>query len=453
MLPYTPLHYLILQEGFLALVLTSGNMSEEPIAIDNGEAFARLGDIADYFLVHNRDIHVRNDDSVVRVVGEKVRIIRRSRGYVPLPVPLDRTIRPTLGCGPFLANTVCLGKGDRAFLSQHLGDLENLETFESFQSTIEHIKGLFKIDPEVVAYDLHPDYLSTRYGMSRGVSQKVGVQHHHAHIASCMAENGISGDVIGLALDGTGYGTDGTVWGGEILVADFHRFERIGHLEKISLPGGDAAVHEPWRMALAYLQQAFGEGLFDLPIEFVRRLDPDRARTILLMIERGVNTPQTSSCGRLFDGVAALLGLRQRVSYRGQAAVELEAQMGDDGGCYPVEVREKRHGLTIPQVPIIRAVVSDLLDGIDPRIISRRFHNTLVRVLADTCILVRESRGLNRVALSGGVFQNAFLLEGLERILLDLGFEVYTHSLVPANDGGISLGQVMVANAVLDGLQ
>jgi len=450
MLPYTPLHYMILQEGFLALVLTSGNISEEPIAIDNGEAFRRLSGIADYFLVHNRDIYLRNDDSVVRVVGEKVRMIRRSRGYVPVPIVLDRAIRPTLACGPFLANTVCLAKGKNAFLSQHVGDMENLETFESFEKTIEHLKAILEIDPHLIAYDLHPDYFSTQYATDQTGMRKIGVQHHHAHIASCMAEHGISGPVIGLAMDGTGYGTDGTIWGGEILLADFHCFERVGHFLNVSLPGGDAAVREPWRMALAYLHHAFGKRLFDLPIEFVKRLDPRKAKIILTMIEKNLNSPQTSSCGRLFDGVAALLGLRDRASYRGQAAVELEMEMGDGEGYYSVVIGEGKPGLIIPQAPIIRGVIADLIDGVDRRAISRKFHNTLVRVFADACIKLRHGRKLNRVVLSGGVFQNGFLLGELEKILLESGFEVYTHSLVPANDGGISLGQAVVANAIVD---
>jgi hydrogenase maturation protein HypF len=452
MLPYTPLHSLILQEGFLALVLTSGNISEEPIAIDNEEAFRRLSGVADYFFVHNRDIYLRNDDSVVRVVGEKVRMIRRSRGYIPVPVSLNRDIRPTLACGPFLANTVCLGKERNAFLSQHVGDLENLETLEAFEKTVDHLKSILEIDPEVIAYDLHPDYLSTRYALNREGLTKVGVQHHHAHIASCMAEHGVSGPVIGLAMDGTGYGTDGTIWGGEILLADFHAFERLGHLQGVPLPGGEAAIREPWRMALAYLYQAFGKGLFDLPIEFVRRLDQGQATIIITMIEKDLNSPRTSSCGRLFDGVAALLGLRDRASYRGQAAVELEMEVGEGEGYYSVEIPGEGE-LIISQNPIIRGIVSDLLRGEGRKTISRKFHNTLVGAFADACIRIRHHRMLNRVVLSGGVFQNGFLLGELEKILLDSEFEVYTHSLVPANDGGISLGQAMVANAVLDGVK
>jgi hydrogenase maturation protein HypF len=450
MLPYTPLHSLILKGGFLALVMTSGNISEGPIAIDNEEAFWRLSGIADYLLVHNRDIYLRNDDSVVRVLSGKVRMIRRSRGFVPVPIALNRTMRPTLACGPFLANTVCLTKGKNAFLSQHVGDLENLETFESFERTIEHLKAVLEIDPHVVAYDLHPDYFSTQYATKQRGSKRIGVQHHHAHIASCMAEHGISGPVIGLAMDGTGYGTDGTIWGGEILLADFPSFERVGHFQNVSLPGGEAAIREPWRMALAYLHHAFGKGLFELPLEFVGRLDPKKATIILTMIEKNLNSPQTSSCARLFDGVSALLGLRDRASYRGQAAVELEMDMGDGEGYYSVEIGQNKEGLIVPHAPIIRGVVSDLIDGVDRETTSRKFHNTLVRVFVDACVMLRNGRKLNRVVLSGGVFQNVFLLDQLERILADMGFEVYAHSLVPTNDGGISLGQAMVANAILD---
>jgi len=285
----------------------------------------------------------------------------------------------------------------------------------------------------VIAYDLHP------------------VQHHHAHIASCMAEHGISGPVIGLAMDGTGYGTDGTVWGGEFLVADFDGFERAGHFQNVSLPGGEAAIHEPWRMALAYLHRAFGKDLFDLPIEFVEHLDRKKATIILAMIERDLNCPQTSSCGRLFDGVSALLGLRDRASYRGQAAVELEMGIGHGEGYYPVVIQEEKPGFIIPCGPFIQGVITDLIEGLGRGTISRRFHNTLVRIFVDACIKLRNGRTLNRVVLSGGVFQNAFLLGQLEEILADLGFEAYTHSSVPTNDGGISLGQAMVANAILDG--
>ena len=449
MLPYTPLHHLILGEEFPALVMTSGNISDEPIALENDEAFRRLAGIADAFLVHDRDIYLRNDDSVVRVVGGRARLMRRSRGYVPAPIALSLPLAPTLACGPFLKNTVCLAKGENAFLSQHVGNLENLESFDFFEMTVEHLRTILEIEPEVIAHDLHPDYFSTRYALGRKGLRQVGVQHHHAHIASCMAENGVSGTLIGLAMDGTGYGTDGTMWGGEVLVADLGRFERAGHFQYAPMPGGEAAVKEPWRMALAYLYQAFGRDLLKLPIEFVRGLDHDKTNMILTMIDRSVNCPETSSCGRLFDGVAALVGLRDRVSYEGQAAVELEMEMADGDEFYPVRIAGEET-LIIQHDPIIRGVASDLAAGVDRGTISRKFHNTLVRALAEVCTRLRQARRLDRVALSGGVFQNVFLLGTLEETLLDLGFEVYTHSRVPANDGGISLGQAVVANAVLE---
>jgi hydrogenase maturation protein HypF len=450
MLPYTPLHHLLLQQGFLALVLTSGNISDEPIVMHNQEALDRLSGVADCFLIHDRGISVRNDDSVVRVVDGKIRMVRRARGYAPLPVFLRHALRPTLACGSLLANTICLVRANRAFLSQHIGDLENLEAYQVFTETIEHMKRIFEIDPDVIAHDLHPDYLSTQYAVSQKGIRKIGVQHHHAHIVSCMAECGISGPVIGLAMDGTGYGTDGTSWGGEILVADVHDFERIGHFEGVPLPGGDAAVREPWRMAVSYLHQTFGADLFDLSIPFVKNLDLTRAHLVVDMIEKHINTPQTSSCGRLFDGIAALVGLRNRVSYRAQAAIELEMAIGEGDGDYPTSLNEEQGKIIIPTTAIVRGVVSDLIAGVDRQTISRKFHTTLIRVFAQACVEVRNRRTLNRVVLSGGVFQNAFLLSTLETALLDLDFEVYTHSLVPTHDGGIALGQAVVANALLD---
>jgi hydrogenase maturation protein HypF len=450
MLPYTPLHDLLLQQGFLAVVLTSANISDEPIVIDNEEAFERLSGVADCFLTHNRGISARNDDSVVRIVNQKTRMVRRARGYAPLPVFLTHTLRPTLGCGSFLANAICLVRANKAFLSQHIGDLEKLETYQAFIETVEHMKRIFEIVPEVIAHDLHPDYPSTRYALRQEDVRKIGVQHHHAHIVSCMAECNVSGPVIGLAMDGTGYGTDGTIWGGEILVADFHGFDRIGHFETVPLPGGDAAVREPWRMAVSYLHQTFGTNLFDLPIPFVKNLDRGRAHLVVDMIEKEINAPRTSSCGRLFDSVAALVGLRDHVSYRAQAAIELEMEIGDGDGNYAIPLREEEGKIIIPQKAIVRGVVSDLVIGVDRQTISRKFHNTLVRGFSQTCVEVRNRRRLNRVVLSGGVFQNAFLLSTLEKALLNLDFEVYTHSLVPTHDGGIALGQAVVANAVLD---
>jgi hydrogenase maturation protein HypF len=459
-LPYTPLHHVLLRKSKLrALVMTSGNLSEEPIAIANDEAIARLGQLADAFLVHNREILIRSDDSVVRRVGGRTRQLRRSRGYVPAPVFLHREFPAVLAVGGELKNTVCVLKGRQAFLSQHVGDLENAEAFGFFRETIEHMQSILEIRPPLLAYDLHPDYFSTRWALAQTGVTAIGVQHHHAHIASCMAENHLDGRVIGIALDGTGYGTDGCVWGGEVLVADYTGFTRAAHLAYVPMPGAAAAIREPWRMAVSYLASHFGEKFADAPIEFTRWLDLRKANTLLIMMKENINSPLTSSCGRLFDAVAALIGVRRSVNYEGQAAIELEAAMGDcsDTVAYPVEFR--RAGLLgeaagvppkdacweIGTRPMFDAIVRDLEASVAVPVISRRFHNGIVEAFARAAELVRDQSALHRVCLSGGSFQNAFLLEQLTRRLAASGFDVYSHSEVPAGDGGLSLGQAVVA--------
>ena len=346
MLPYTPLHYLLMQGPLKALVMTSGNISEEPINIDNQEAFKHLEGIADYFLVHNRDIYLRSDDSLIKVIDDLPRQIRRSRGYVPVPVflPDEMSKMPSiLAVGGELKNTICITKENRAFLSQHVGDMENLETFEFFRLTVSHLKGILEIRPKLLAHDLHPDYLSTKFAREQKEIPTVAIQHHHAHIVSCLAENGIQGPVIGLALDGTGYGADRQIWGGEILLADLTSYTRAAHFEYVPLPGGDAAAKFPWRMALSYLYRSFGENLFNLPIKFVRDLDRQDAEIVLQMITKKVNSPFTSSCGRLFDAISSLVGLRQRIAYEGQAAVELEmCQSQSEKGKYPWRIEKKK---------------------------------------------------------------------------------------------------------------
>ena len=451
MLPYTPLHYLLVDSDLAALVMTSGNTSQEPIAIDNADAFNRLGSIADFFLIHNRDIYLRVDDSIVRHIHAKTRMIRHARGYAPSPIYLKRSFPQILACGAETANTVCLTKGTHAFISQHIGDLTNLDSLNSFEHTISHLKQIFDIDPELVAYDLHPDYLSTKFAHQETGVKKVGVQHHHAHIASCMTEHGIAEPVIGLAFDGTGYGTDGRIWGGEILLSRLDRFDRLAHFDYMPMPGGNAAVKEPWRMAVSYLHHAFGERLWDLKLPLFRDIEKRKIQFILDMIEKGVNCPETSSLGRLFDGVSALLGIRYRVSYEGQAAVELEtAATGSDGESYPFEFKKEKKTYQIPVWPIIRAVVDDMHQGIPAGDISLRFHRTLIRLFSDLCSVLREDIGCNRAVLSGGVFQNAILLSGLSEILQENGFKVYSHSKVPSNDGGISFGQAAVAAAIYE---
>lgn len=447
-LPYTPLHHLLLSGGrFSALVMTSGNLSEEPIAIGNDEAASRLHGLADYFLVHNREILLRSDDSVVRIVAGRTRQLRRSRGYVPCPVFLHKDVQPILAVGGELKNTICLTRGSHAFLSQHIGDLENLESYRFFEEAVSHLQKILEIEPQIIAHDLHPNYFSTQWALQKTGVRLVGVQHHHAHVAACMAEDHLDGQVIGIALDGTGYGTDGKIWGAEVLVADYCDFERAAHLSYVPMPGGEAAIREPWRMALAYLWQHFGDALWDLHIPFVEQLDWRRAEIILRMIAGGVNAPRTSSCGRLFDAVAALSGIRRQVNYEAQAAIELEMAIkdSDDETAYPFQLVAEESGWRIATRPLFEALVLDLQEETPARSISRRFHNGLVEIFTRLSVLLRDRTSLNRVCLSGGTFQNVYLLEHLTRRLEENGFQVFTHAEVPAGDGGLSLGQAMIA--------
>ncbi|MGD8974507.1 MAG: carbamoyltransferase HypF [Desulfobacterales bacterium] len=448
MLPYTPLHYMLLKHGFKALVMTSGNLSEEPIAIDNDDAFQRLADIADYFLIHNRDIYLRSDDSIVRHSAGSKRFIRRSRGYVPIPVFLKHKISSVLACGAELKNTVCLTKGDRAFLSQHIGDLENMATYDFFEHTINHLKRILDISPEIIACDMHPNYLSTQFAEKQQNIEKISVQHHHAHIVSCMAENKLDGPVVGLSFDGTGFGTDGAIWGGEVLIVEEHNFERAGHLRYVPMPGSTAAIKEPWRMAVSYLKDSFGKDFNNLNLPGLKEIESEKLTVVSEMITKGVNSPLTSSLGRLFDGVAAICGVRNQANFEGQAAMELEMlAVESDGLCYDYDW-ETADVLRILPAPIIRGVVTDILNKVPIGEISARFHQTLIHLFANLCEVIRSDRGLNRVVLSGGCFQNSILLSGMLRVLQSNQFEVFTHEQVPTNDGGIAMGQAVVAAAI-----
>ena len=450
MLPYTPLHYLILNHGFTALVMTSANLSEEPIAIDNDDAFERLADIADTYLIHNRDIYLRSDDSIVRHTAGHTRYIRRSRGFVPIPVFLNHTVPSILACGAELKNTICITKDDKAFISQHIGDLENLATLDFFELTVAHLQRILEISPEIIACDMHPDYLSTQYAKEQQNMQKVEVQHHHAHIVSCMAEHKLDGEVIGLSFDGTGYGADGALWGGEVLVAEAHHFERVAHLAYVPMPGGAAAIKEPWRMAVSYLHNAFGDDFRDLDLPILKQADPQKLKIIVEMILKGVNSPQTSSLGRLFDGVAAIIGIRQQVNFEGQAAMELEMLAADDADSMYDFEWVSGDAFKIFPAPIIRGVVRDLQNGLSTAEIGAKFHKTIVALFAEVCTSVRNESDLNRVVLSGGCFQNSILLAGLIQKLESRNFQVFTHRQVPANDGGISLGQALVAASIVN---
>ncbi|MFA5872822.1 MAG: carbamoyltransferase HypF [Anaerolineales bacterium] len=482
MLPYTPLHYLLLtiddgpqtassivNRPLSALVMTSGNLSEEPIATGNDEVRERLSTLADAFLMHNRDIHTRCDDSVVRALGDQelgneetelpnhlipdylfpIYFLRRSRGYAPDSLQLPFEVPSILATGPELKNTYCLTRERYAFLSHHIGDMENYETLRAFEDGITHFERLFRIQPEAIAYDLHPNYLSTRYALERAERENlpaIGVQHHHAHIAACMADNGMDGSrpVIGLAFDGTGYGDDGAIWGGEFLVADYAGYERKFHLAYFPLPGGDAAIKRPARTALALLWSLGLE--WDEELAPARELCYEDRMALRVQLERGLNTPQTSSLGRLFDAAAALAGVRQKVNYEAQAAIEFESALDKtESGAYRFEVQNE----TVDARPAITALLADIHSGARPCVVSARFHNGIADMVRRACGQIRRETGLKEIALSGGVWQNMALLERAVRGLRADGFVVYIQRQIPANDGGLSLGQALVGAARL----
>jgi hydrogenase maturation protein HypF len=465
MLPYTPLHYLLFSDSpaepseFPALVMTSGNLSEEPIVISNAEAMRQLHGVADFFLLHNRDIWTRVDDSVVRTFEDQPRVLRRSRGFVPQAIDLGIEMSELLAFGGELKNTFCLTKSRYAILSQHIGDLENYETMQFFEETLARMLHLFRVSPQAVAYDLHPGYWSTRMASASPIERKIAVQHHHAHIASCMAENHLRGQVIGVAFDGTGYGTDGKIWGGEFLVADFAHFSRRAHLRYVPLPGGDAGVRQPWRMALSYLRDAFGP---QIPAALLRfpGVTEKQIGLVDTMLGRQIQTVETSSCGRLFDAVAAMLGIASEVTFEGQAAIALETAAvratrqprNLDAECYEFAIQpadSPTESMILDLRPAIRAIATDATRGDPSGTISAKFHNTLAAAIVEVCTHIRQSDGLERVCLSGGTFQNLYLLERTIVELRRRGFTPYLHALVPANDGGIALGQAVIANELL----
>ena len=455
MLPYTPLHHLLLREVGLPLVMTSGNISEEPIAKDNNEAIRRLSGIADYFLAHNRDIYARYDDSVTFVEKGVAQLTRRARSYAPYPIHLNFKTKQVLGCGAEEKNTFCLTKDNYAFISQHIGDMENLETLEHFENTLALYKKLFRIEPETIAYDLHPEYLSTKYALELSSQfshlELVPVQHHHAHIVSCMVDNAVDSHVIGVALDGTGYGSDKRIWGGEFLVVDYKSFHRMGHLEYLPLPGGAAAIRRPYRTALGYLLKLLGENSLNRKLAFLKQVDTVEIGLIKQQIQTGLNSPLASSMGRLFDAVSALVGIRGEIDYEGQAAVELEMtaydaldKVGNKG--YPYSIIESDGVNIIQLTELFSAIVKDLYQGMSKATISARFHNTVAQMICEMCQLTAKRTGINQIALSGGVFQNRLLLRKVIPLLESASFSVLTHKHVPCNDGGISLGQAIIAN-------
>jgi hydrogenase maturation protein HypF len=466
MLPYTPLHYLLFSQmdhfpdsRYSVLVMTSANFSGNPILTDNQEVRDFLKNIADAFLFHDRDIHIHCDDTVTRIPSKLADEItgsypsRRSRGYAPHPIKLPQNSSSILGVGGELKNTFCLTKEDYGFLSQHIGDLKNFETLTSFERSITHFEGLFRITPELITYDLHPDYLSTRYALDRGTNTgipTIPIQHHHAHIASCLADNLYHGEepVIGIAFDGIGYGEDGLIWGGEILVADFHRFTRAGQLLNFPLPGGDKAIREPWRMALSVLhtlglpweqENSAVKHAFSIEnqIPGVSPLD-----VLSNQLNTGTNAPLTSSMGRLFDAISALLGVCQVITYEGQAAIELEALADpDEEGVYAYEITPEN--ILDPRL-MIQNILEDQKNGLSIPTISGRFHNSISEMVLDISVRLREEYQLNRVALSGGVWQNMTLMNKTFKKLNSANFKIFIHQQVPANDGGLALGQAAI---------
>ncbi|MGA1792084.1 MAG: carbamoyltransferase HypF, partial [bacterium] len=456
MLPYTPLHVLLLQEGFIALVMTSGNLTDEPIAIGNQEAIETLSGIADYFILHNRDILVRCDDSVVMPIEGKPYIVRRSRGYAPLPIRLSCSFEPVLGLGGQMKNSLCVIRDNQAFLSQHIGDLDTPGGRGFFEEALKRTQEIAGVSPQIVAHDLHPDYFTTRIVDEMQEKTAYAIQHHHAHMVSCMADNRLEGPVVGLIFDGTGYGRDGKIWGGEVLVGDALSFDRAAHLSEFPLPGGEAAILNPWRIAAGILYQYMeGDTLPEISRFMDRIFTKDRQLVeicpmIRQMIRKGINTPITTSMGRLFDAVSALLGFHGRISYEGQAAIELEyfASLSKDAEAYPVVISQEGFPWRMEISPVIHAVMRETQEGIPREMISRRFHNTMVQMACRIALLCSERFEMNRVVLSGGCFQNRLLLEGIFHGLCKSGMQVYMHQHVPTNDGGISLGQAVCAGAL-----
>jgi hydrogenase maturation protein HypF len=446
-LPYMPAHYLLFEKlKTQAFVLTSGNLADEPIIIDDLKALNIFGKITDAVVTYNREIFNRTDDSVIRFINGKERIFRRSRGYAPSPVKLPFDVNGILATGAELSNCFCIGKGNRAFLSQHIGDLKNYETYEFYTETIERFKKIFRFTPHLIAADMHPDYLSTRYAEQQGIDC-IKIQHHHAHIVACMAEYGLKDKVIGVCFDGTGYGTDGNIWGGEFLIADYCNFKRYTHFDYLPLPGGDKAVRENWRTGISLLYKTFGNDMVDLDIPFIRNMDKKLLLKIIGSIEKKINVPLSSGCGRLFDGIAAITGVCSGARFHAEAPMKLEsAVMPGIKEYYEVALTS-----TIRFESMIKQIVSDVQNNISANIISARFHNTIIWTIFETVKRIRKETGLSQIVLSGGSFQNKYLTENVISMLSGAGMEVYLAAKVPYNDGGIALGQLVVAAKLREG--
>lgn len=440
-LPYMPFHHLLFERiQQPALILTSGNIAEEPIVIDNQQAHSVLSAISDAVLTYNRDIYNRVDDSVLQIVNDKPRILRRSRGFVPAPVKLPFDVNGIFAAGAELVNCFCIGKGKQAYLSQHIGDLKNMETFDFYKEAIERFKNIFRIKPRIAVSDMHPDYLSTRYAHLMEI-KLIEVQHHHAHIASCMAENGLDEKVIGLAFDGTGYGNDGNIWGGEFMVCDYRDFFRHNHFEYMSMPGGDKVTEEPWRMGISLLYQTFGKDFLAVELPFLQGIGKEKSILIAEAIEKKINCPLTSSAGRLFDAIAAITGVCTHTLHHAEAPMRLESLLDENQeGYYKAYISDH-----ISFKPVIRQICTDIIQGISSAVISAKFHNTIIETALEVIQKISAETGIHKVVLSGGTFQNKYLLERMENKLNQYHFQVFTHSRIPCNDGGIALGQIAIA--------
>ncbi len=453
MLPYTPLHIMLLNtdKNIDVLVMTSGNIKDDPIIYKNEDAFSYLSNIVDYFLLHNRDIQIQVDDSVLRIPLQSERlIIRRSRGYVPEPIKSPIKFKKNiLGCGGHLRNTFSLARGNEIFISHHLGRLDSLLSHVSYERGIEHFINLFNINPEVIVVDKHPGYFSTQFGKNIALKYKnklIEVQHHHAHIASCLIDNEVDRDVIGIAWDGTGYGDDGAIWGSEFLIANLKNFKRKAHLQYMPLPGSEKAIEEPWRMAVSYLYKLFGEDFLSIDIDFIKRLNKNKWKNLKIMIDRGINSPETSSMGRLFDAVSSLIGIRDKITYLGQAAIELEMIMDkDNNDFYTFDIKKEKGVYIINPLEVIHLIIEDIINSVSHSIISGKFHKGVVEMIVEVSRLLRKETDINEVAISGGVMQNLYLRNNVTKMLTKEGFKVYNHRKIPSNDGGISVGQVAIA--------
>ncbi|HEY5524113.1 MAG TPA: carbamoyltransferase HypF, partial [Clostridium sp.] len=449
MLTYTPIHILLFSEKLKVLIMTSANVNGLPIEYKDSSAREGLSGIVDYFLIHNREIHVPVDDSVLKVVKKQQTMIRRARGFVPEPFKATN-MRNILACGSNMKNTFCISKEGFLFLSQFNGDLQNLETYEHYKKNVKHFKKIFSFSPEFIAHDMHPGYMSTKYALEYDLP-KIGVQHHHAHIVSCMFENNLEQKVIGVCFDGTGYGTDGKIWGGEFLICDGFEFTRAAHLDYIKMPGGEKAIKEPWRMAVSYLYKSLSAQRNEKEVyDMIFKLYGKDAINLINILNLNINCTETSSMGRLFDAMANIIGITDLVTYEGQASIELEAISEIDiEESYTYKVIKQDMYIIEPYETILEAL-NDKIKGVSAKIIASKFQNTIVNLTVSVCVSIREDSGINEVVLSGGVFQNSFLLEKICCNLEKNNFQVYTHKNLPSNDGGVAIGQIIIANALIE---